>query len=193
MTEQEIIANAPKGSTHVSFELNYFKYTEPDWEFYAPNTGKFSLCETYADAPMGLRSLLDIRRIAELEKAYDDLLNKKDIAYEFEIRDVHIAELEKECDEFQDSLLTVELLVSDYRIDNAELEKERDVLTNFTMWALDAVFAGTDICGGDAQDKMFELGILTREIYNPEVHTLQQGSECDAGDYIYFMALKEDK
>jgi hypothetical protein len=68
-----------------------------------------------------------------------------------------------------------------------ELEKERDTLTNFTMWALESVFAGSDICGDAAQDKMYELGILTREIYDPEVHTLIQGGECEAGDYIYFL------
>jgi hypothetical protein len=61
-------------------------------------------------------------------------------------------------------------------------------LTTFVDWVLDAVVSGSDICGGDAQDKMYELGILTREIYNPEIHTLQQGSECEAGDYIYFKA-----
>jgi hypothetical protein len=75
----------------------------------------------------------------------------------------------------------------------AELEKERDTLTQFTMWALEAVFTGSDICGGDAQDKLFELGVLTREIYDPEIHTLNQGSECEAGDYIYFKALKGGK
>jgi hypothetical protein len=73
------------------------------------------------------------------------------------------------------------------------LEKERDVLTKFVNWSLNAAFAGSDICGGDAQDKMFELGILNREIYNPEVHTLSQGNECDAGDYIYFKAPKEQE
>jgi hypothetical protein len=75
----------------------------------------------------------------------------------------------------------------------AELEKEHNTLTEFADWALDAIFTGSDICGDDAQDKMFELGMLTREIYDPEVHTLSQGSECDAGDYIYFKALKEGK
>ena len=58
---------------------------------------------------------------------------------------------------------------------------------------VDAGFSDSGICGHAAQDKMFELGILTREIYNPEIHTLVQGSECDAGDYIYFKALKEPK
>ena len=72
----------------------------------------------------------------------------------------------------------------------AELEKERDALTEFADWSLDAIFTGSDICGSDSQDKMFELGMLTRETYDPEVHTLNQGSECDAGDYIYFSTLK---
>jgi hypothetical protein len=75
----------------------------------------------------------------------------------------------------------------------AELEKERGVLTEFVSWSLDAVFSGSDICGDAAQDKMFELGILTREIYDPEIHNLAQGSECDAGDYIYFKAPKEQE
>jgi hypothetical protein len=66
-----------------------------------------------------------------------------------------------------------------------------NVFAEFVSWSLEAVFAGSDICGDAAQDKMFELGILTREIYDPEVHALAQGSECDAGDYIYFRALKE--
>jgi hypothetical protein len=74
-----------------------------------------------------------------------------------------------------------------------ELEKERGVLTEFVSWSLDAVFSGSDICGDAAQDKMFELGILTREIYDPEIHNLAQGSECDAGDYIYFKAPKEQE
>ena len=43
-----------------------------------------------------------------------------------ERQDKQIVELKKERDEFHDSLVTVELLVSDYRIANAELEKERD-------------------------------------------------------------------
>ncbi len=68
---------------------------------------------------------------------------------------------------------------------------EFDVCAEFVSWSLETVFAGSDICGDAAQDKMFELGILTREIYDPEVHTLVQGSECDAGDYIYFKTLKE--
>jgi len=72
----------------------------------------------------------------------------------------------------------------------AELEKERDVLAEFTMWTLDVVISGSDVNAEDAQDKMFDLGILTREIYNPDVHTLNQGSECEPGDYIYFKALK---
>ena len=72
----------------------------------------------------------------------------------------------------------------------AELEKERDELSKFADWVLEAAVTGSDICGGDAQDKMFEVGILTREIYDPEIHALQ-GSECEEGDYIYFRALKE--
>jgi hypothetical protein len=86
------------------------------------------------------------------------------------------------------------LLLSASQADKiAELEKEHNTLTEFADWALDAIFTGSDICGDDAQDKMFELGMLTREIYDPEVHTLSQGSECDAGDYIYFKALKAGK
>jgi hypothetical protein len=81
-------------------------------------------------------------------------------------------------------------VIVELRKANAELEKEHNTLTEFADWALDAIFTGSDICGDDAQDKMFELGMLTREIYDPEVHTLSQGSECDAGDYIYFKALK---
>jgi hypothetical protein len=87
------------------------------------------------------------------------------------------------------SLVDIKELV-ELRKANSELEKEHNTLTEFADWALDAIFTGSDICGDDAQDKMFELGMLTREIYDPEVHTLSQGSECDAGDYIYFKALK---
>ena len=81
------------------------------------------------------------------------------------------------------------LNAKDQRI--AELEKERDELSKFADWVLEAAVTGSDICGGEAQDKMFDLGILTREIYDPEIHTLQQGSECEEGDYIYFRAPKE--
>jgi hypothetical protein len=97
-----------------------------------------------------------------------------------------IAELEKEL-----ANIAAKLIKRDKRI--AEFVIERDALNEFVSWSLDAVFAGSGICGDAAQDKMFELGILNREIYDPEIHNLAQGSDCDAGDYIYFEALKEQE
>ena len=52
-----------------------------------------------------------------------------------ERQDKQIVELKSERDEFHDSLVTVELLVSDYRIANAELEKERDELHDILKMA----------------------------------------------------------
>jgi hypothetical protein len=95
----------------------------------------------------------------------EDLHSKSEIAYELGVRDKRIA----------------------------DFLKELDLLTEFVSWSLEAVFTGSDICGDEAQNKMFALGILTREIYNPEVHILNEGSECDPGDYIYLKKRKEDE
>jgi hypothetical protein len=91
------------------------------------------------------------------------------------------------------SILESDIQIKDKRIDEleAELENTRtqsqcEALQEFAKWILEACFQGADICGGDAQDKAFELGLLHREIYNPEVHVLCAGSECEEGDYIYF-------
>lgn len=89
------------------------------------------------------------------------------------------------------SEIAAELAYRDMRIENKqktiiEQADKLKALTSFADWVLDATVSGSDICGGDAQNKMHEVGILTREIYNPEIHTLQQGCECEDGDYIYF-------
>ena len=67
MTEQKILDNAPDGATHISDEFNYYEYSEPDWYFYHPNECRFDLCDSFEHIPLGLRSLSDIKRIAELE------------------------------------------------------------------------------------------------------------------------------
>ena len=80
-----------------------------------------------------------------------------------------IAELEKERDDFHDSLVTAELLVSDYRIDNAELEKENKKM-------LSCLFEISNECIGEiAMSYKLDAQMIGESIYqatgktNPEI------------------------
>jgi hypothetical protein len=70
MNNQEILDNAPDGATHVDINLNYIK---------TDNVGRFLVCSNNYWVPakrLLLRSLADIKRIAELE---EDLSHAEDI------------------------------------------------------------------------------------------------------------------
>jgi hypothetical protein len=68
MTEQEILDNAPEGATHFSYDFLYLRYSEDQsnywWSLWLSDLSKWVDKVAVAN---GLRSLSDIKRIAELE------------------------------------------------------------------------------------------------------------------------------
>jgi hypothetical protein len=86
--EQKILDNAPEGATHVDRANHYWKFLD---EF-----GDFLMCDREDGwvggfSPIVIRSLADIKRIAELEKELDDLLSlsaMSDLKKSLAIRDV---------------------------------------------------------------------------------------------------------
>ena len=71
MTDQEILDNAPKGATHVDTEGRWHKLTFNHKGFMLLNNdGDWDYCNPCTD----LRSLADIKLIAELGKERESLL-----------------------------------------------------------------------------------------------------------------------
>jgi len=79
MTDQEILDNAPEGATHVDGDYFYIcnegaRKSSQIWNVLTAygwdETGGLALCDL-----IDMRSIADIRRIAELEKALRDIVN----------------------------------------------------------------------------------------------------------------------
>ena len=108
MTEQEISDNAPEGATHVNHKKQYFWFDGDDQFIFKRKSDEWSMTFYHENKLDEVRSLADIKRIAELEKERVKL--KKFIDFQGEVvensdaeiveKDKRITELEKERDEY---------------------------------------------------------------------------------------------
>ncbi len=62
-------------------------------------------------------------------------------------------------------------------------------LEEFSRWVLQQTFEGNDIAGDSAQEKAYELGVVTKESFDPEVHCEIENKEIlNHGDDIYLFS-----
>ena len=69
MSNQEILDNAPEGATHIDDEGAYFKRTKQGHTFWWVNQASWMPAESNRST----RSLVDIAKIAELEKLGNEM------------------------------------------------------------------------------------------------------------------------
>jgi len=70
MTDQKILDNAPPSATHVDINNHYWRIEDGDYWMIRVN-----IRWEYKRVDNPIRSLADIKRIAELKKERDDLLS----------------------------------------------------------------------------------------------------------------------
>jgi hypothetical protein len=141
MNNQKILDNAPEGATHFDAEKDYLKFAcflwGCSWMFYDDQDDDWFMTDSKS-----LRSLADIKRIAELEKELllgtknsiaTDLLNvmEKDNVENFSIQVFKVdsglkRDLQVTC-EYLDGV-SVSETITNLKEQVAELEKERDEL-----------------------------------------------------------------
>ena len=135
MNNQEILDNAPKGATHVDTEGRWHKLTFSHKGFMLLNNdGDWDYCNPCTD----LRSLADIKRIAELEKELKTP-SKQGLLEVLELNDRHlgrIAELGKERNELKCKLSHSETM-GGLEQAKRDLEQQAKGVNDFGKWVLD--------------------------------------------------------
>tara|TARA_R110000822_G_C15096337_1_gene471323 strand:+ start:41 stop:343 length:303 start_codon:yes stop_codon:yes gene_type:complete len=72
MNNKEILNKAPEGATHWDFNEHMRWGHITDWQFYNEDT---KVWENTCDVESNIRALADIKRIEELKKALEELLD----------------------------------------------------------------------------------------------------------------------